>query len=115
MSPLYERINIACTAQGITPSGLCTKLGIRKSVLSDLKHGRSSSIRTDTIVIISEALGVSTDYLLKGAEALLKPIESQLLIAWRLASDTERQNVAFILREYGMSMPETREERSVAV
>lgn len=104
---MYERIVEVCKARGITPSAMCVKLDIRKAIMSDLKSGRTASIRTDTVVAFAEFLGVSTDYLLTGKEFRLRDIESQLISAWRQASDSEKQNVAFILRDYGMPMPET--------
>lgn len=106
MESMYDRIAAVCKARGITPSGLCVKLGIRKAIMSDLKSGKSATIRTTTVVEFAEALGVSTDYLLTGRETALIPIESQLLAAWRVAPDNIKENVAFALREYGMPMPE---------
>ena len=105
METLYDRIAITCKARGITPSGLCVKLGIRKAILSDLKSGRSGSMHSDTVVMFAEALGVTTDYILTGRELRLSIEESTLLSCWRRATDQEKQTIAFILREYGMPMP----------
>ena len=105
METFYDRVVKSCKAQGITPSRLCVNLGIRKAIMSDLKSGRVASIRADTIVAFAAALHVTTDYLLTGRETRLTAQESQLLNAWRHCTDDERQNVAFILRNY-MDMPE---------
>ena len=115
METMYDRIQKTCKARGTTPSGMCVKLNIRKAIMSDLKSGRVASIRTDTLVQFAEFLGVTTDYLLTGKELRLTDDESALLRCWRHASDADRQNVAFVLREYGMPMPEPRIKESEAV
>ena len=99
-----DRIVQACKMRGYTPSGLCVKLGIRKSFLSDLKSGRIQSIHTSTVCTLAEALGVSTDYLLLGKESRLTDTESLLLSSWRHATDKEKQTIAFILADYGMKI-----------
>lgn len=110
----YDRIVKTCKARGITPSYMCVDLGIRKAIMSDLKHGKTMSIRTDTVVKFADYLSVSTDYLLTGRELRLAAEESALLRCWRLASDADRQNVAFVLRDYGMPMPEPRQKKEEA-
>lgn len=114
MESMYDRIVKTCKVRGLTPSGLCVKVGTRKAIMSDLKSGRTNTIRTDTLVNFARELGVSTDYLLTGEELTLTSEESVLLRCWRLASDTDRQNVAFVLREYGMTMPEPRKKKQEA-
>lgn len=114
MESMYTRIANTCMVRGITPSGLCIKVGVRKSLMSDLKSGRTSSMRTDTLLALARELQVSTDYLLTGVETSLTEEESVLLRCWRLSSDTVRQNVAFALRDYGMPMPEPRHKKEEA-
>lgn len=99
----YNRLVDACKMRGYTPSGLCVKLGIRKSFLSDLKSGRINSIHTSTVCRLAEALNVSTDYLLLGRESKLNDTESSLLHSWRKATLKEKQIIAFILSDYGMT------------
>lgn len=109
MGTMYERIVQTCKARGVTPSGMCVQLGIRKGIMTDLKSGRTATIRTDTVVMFAEYLNVSTDYLLTGKEFALKNDEARLLACWRLADITAKQNAAFALRDYGMPMPESEE------
>lgn len=109
MESMYDRIVKTCKAREITPSGMCVKLGIRKAIMSDLKSGRTASIRTDTLILFADYLNVSTDYLLTGKEFALKNDEARLLSCWRLADITAKQNAAFALRDYGMPMPESEE------
>ncbi len=73
MCNLYENINALCNERNITPGGLCSKLGFRRSVLSDLKSGRKKSLDTTTLVKIASYFGVSVDYLL-GTEKEKAPI-----------------------------------------
>jgi len=100
METMYDRIVMMCKVRGMTPSGMCNRLGIRKAIMSDLKSGRINSIHTDTLVMFAGALGVTTDYLLLGKETSLTEKESNLLSAWRQASQEEKDIIAFILRKY---------------
>lgn len=100
METMYDRIVKMCKARGMTPSGLCVRLGIRKAIMSDLKSGRTESIRTGTLCMFAGALGVTTDYLLLGKETNLTEKESRLLAAYKQATDTERETIDFILRKY---------------
>jgi transcriptional regulator with XRE-family HTH domain len=112
---MYDRMAKICKAKGITPSYMCVQLDIRKAIMSDLKSGRTATIRTDTLVKFAEYLGVTTDYLLTGHELRMTQEESALLNAWRQATHKEKENVAFTLRDYGMPMPEAHEKISEAV
>lgn len=112
MEGLYERIVLLCRKKGITPSFMCDQLHIRKAVISDFKAGRTKSMHTDTIASFAEYLGTSCDYLLLGREFRMTDEENALLNAWRHASDAEKQNVAFILRDHGMVMPAPSEEEA---
>lgn len=64
MCNLYENINTLCNEHNVTPGGLCSKLGFRRSVLSDLKSGRKKSLDTTTLVKIAAYFDVSVDFLL---------------------------------------------------
>ena len=114
METMYDRIVKTCKARGITPSGMCVKLGIRKAIMSDLKSGKTLTIRTDTVVMFADFLGVTTDYLLTGRELTLTEEESMLLNCWRHATLPDKQNSAFALRKYGMIIPEEMQEVSQA-
>lgn len=60
---IYERICNICAEKGITITSLCRELTGYDENLSSWKKGR---FKSDLIIRISERLGVSTDYLLKG-------------------------------------------------
>ena len=112
METMYDRIVKTCKARGITPSAMCVKIGIRKAIISDLKSGKTLTIRTDTVVLFADFLGVTTDYLLTGRELTLTEEESLLLNCWRHARLSDKQNAAFALRDYGMTIPKEEEKLS---
>ena len=64
MGGLYENIAGLCTDRGITAYKLCTDLGMRNSVISDLKTGRKKGLNAETLSKIADYFGVSVDYLL---------------------------------------------------
>ena len=73
MYNLYENIYALCKERDITPGGLCGEIGVRRSVLSDLKSGRKKSLDTTTLVKIATYFNVSVDYLLNGPETKKAP------------------------------------------
>lgn len=86
MSDLYNRIEAMCQDAGIKVGTLCRSIGIRNSVLSDLKSGKKSSLSTKTLSKIAEYFNVTTDYLL-GAEKAPAPEGGR-------ESDIERAKIA---------------------
>lgn len=64
MSKLYDNIASECAKRGITIYKLSKDIGIKNSVLSDLKNGRTKNLRSDTLEKISTYLGVSPAALL---------------------------------------------------
>lgn len=68
MYNLYQNIYALCCEHNITPGGLCSELGFRRSVLSDLKSGRKKTLDTTTLMKIADYFDVTIDYLLNGTE-----------------------------------------------
>lgn len=64
MNIVYEKIEQLCKNAGITCGKLCGEIGVRRSLLSDLKQGRKSSLSADTLAKIANYFDVSIDYLL---------------------------------------------------
>ena len=64
MSTLHKRIMDLCTEKGVSGSRMCLDLGLSKSTLSDMKHGRTKGVSTATAQKIASYLGVSVGYLL---------------------------------------------------
>lgn len=64
MCTLYERITSLCKEKGVSGSRMCLDLGLSKSTLSDMNHGRTKGISTATAQKIAAYFGVSVGYLL---------------------------------------------------
>lgn len=71
MCTLYERIQTLCKNKGVSGSRMCLDLGLSKSTLSDIKHGRKRGVSTTTAAKMASYLGVSVGYLL-GEEEKIK-------------------------------------------
>lgn len=65
---LFERIESLCNLKGITVYRLCQELGVRSSMLSDLKFGRKKSLNARLLNQIAEYFNVSVDFLINGKE-----------------------------------------------
>lgn len=76
MGGLYENIAGLCTDRGITAYKLCTDLGMRNSVISDLKTGRKKGLNAETLSKIADYFGVSVDYLLGNEQKEKAPADS---------------------------------------
>ena len=66
MLNLYERIELLCRENGTTVSKMCIEIGISKSTMSELKHGRTQTLSAKTLSKIADYFGVSVDYLMTG-------------------------------------------------
>lgn len=64
MNELHNKITLLCQKAGITTYKLCKEIGIRGSVISDLKTGRKKGLSSETLSKIAEYFNVSVDYLL---------------------------------------------------
>lgn len=102
---MYDRIMLKLAERKETPGAMCNELGIRRATISDLKSGKSANLSAVNIARISRYLHCSCDYLIHGNNMFSEftPLEQSLVSAWRLATDKERENVAFILRDYDFS------------
>ena len=109
---------------GLTQDALAAKIGVQKQTISRYENSeREPNIRTAKR--IADALGVSLEELALDPRSLqnngmtsahepetnlyLTMEEESLVRCWREATDTERENVAFILRDYGMPRPKGRD------
>lgn len=75
MCTLHERITALCKEKGVSGSRMCLDLGLSKSTLSDMKHGRTKGISTPTAQKIASYFDVSVGYLLGGEDKKEKPIK----------------------------------------
>lgn len=61
----YARIVQLCNARGIRLSSLAQDIGIRSSVFTELKKGRTRQLSAKTLQKVADYFGVSTDSLLE--------------------------------------------------
>ena len=61
---LHTIITTLCDKKGVTPAKMCRDIGVTKSMMSDLKYGRISSVSQKNLELIADYFGVSVDYLL---------------------------------------------------
>lgn len=72
MRTLHENIMALCKERGVSGSRMCLDLGLSKSTLSDLKHGRKKGISAATAQKMAAYLDVTIHQLL-GEEEKEKP------------------------------------------
>ena len=102
MSELYARIDELCKQNSISLNTLCVATGISRSMLSELKAGRSKSISSDNLAKIADYFKVSADYLLgkinSESEELNEYLEvlasrEELRMLFKLAKDASKDDV----------------------
>lgn len=64
----YRNIVGRCQDRHISVNEMCSIIGIRPSLLSDLKSGRSISLSVPTLMSIAGFFEISIDDLVKGGE-----------------------------------------------
>ena len=73
----YERTKMLCKEKGLTIEALMNKCGVTRETF--FKWGeRKSYPRTDNFYLMSKALGVSMEYLLKGEDTVTPSIALQV-------------------------------------
>lgn len=65
MDTTYTRITQLCAARGIRFSALAQAIGVRSSVFTELKKGRTRQLSAKTLQKVADYFGVSTDSLLE--------------------------------------------------
>lgn len=68
MSELYENISMLLQEKGVSGYKMCKDIGIRPSILSDLKSGRKQGLHTETAEKIANYFEVSVNYLVNAKE-----------------------------------------------
>ena len=64
MGTLYDAISELCSTANVSVYKMCKDIGIRNSVITDLKMNRKKSLNFETAAKIAGYFDVSTDYLL---------------------------------------------------
>lgn len=68
MSDLYNRLADKAREKGMTPSALCTKAGVTRSRMTDLKNGKIKTLSTETLRRLALVLNTTVEELLYGVE-----------------------------------------------
>lgn len=105
---MYDRILRCCAEKGLTPGAVCNAIGVRRGMITELKTGRTKELAASNVYKFAKYLNVSCDYLITGHDFNfdMDSEERTLINCWKRATDDERENVAFILRNYGMPLPQ---------
>ena len=113
---IYYRLDTLARDRGTRISAVCDQLGLRRALVSDLKTGKTKTIGSNYLADFANYFHVTIDYLYNGDrdDLVLTSDESILLNAWRECTDDERENVAFILRNYGVKLPKKNVSSSVS-
>lgn len=77
MFDLYKNIQTLCEERGISISRMSVEIGMSKSLLSNLKNGRTDSISKRTAQKIADYLDVPVDVVLHGKKT--EPAEKRTL------------------------------------
>ena len=109
---LYDRIMQCCSEQNLLPSELSDKIGLARSVIYEVR--KRDSMSTKSLAMIAKGLNVSCDYLITGEEFnnQLSHFDRTLVDAYHAADDATQQNISFMLRRYGISMPSSEDAPS---
>ena len=67
---MYLEIERLCNEKGIKVGRMCADIGIRKGMMSDLKHGRTALLSAKSIWKIAQYFGVSTDSICATADQI---------------------------------------------
>lgn len=97
MANLYETIETLCQKENIRPGALCAKLGLSRSLMTDLKMGRKKSISAQTAQKIAAHFGVSVRYLL-GEGDELEDVDIAFYGQYRELSEEQKDAVRQMVR-----------------
>lgn len=97
----YEQLNKLCKQRGITPTYATVLLGLSKGTMSNWKKGATPN--GDVVVRFAEHFQVSTDFLLRGIEAVepaaLDITEEELIHNYRKLDNRGKHKLHTIIYE----------------
>lgn len=115
MSDLYNNIHALCEKENIKDGTLCSKVGVTRSTLSELKRGRTTSLSLKNLQKIADYFGVSiSDLTGEAPEQKEKPTPdgSELDVAFNAVLDQlTEQELADVL-QYAKFKVASRKENS---
>lgn len=65
MGNVYEKIALLCKEKGVSPSRMCLDIEVSKSLMTEIKSGRSKRLSSDTASKIADYFSVSANFLLE--------------------------------------------------
>ena len=65
MGNIYNGISVLCNEKGVTPSRMCLDIGLSKSLITEIKAGRTKQLSAFTAAKISDYFSIPTDFLLE--------------------------------------------------
>lgn len=74
MDNMYEIIAGLCSKNKISPSAMCKEIGVAKSLMTELKKGRSKKLSMANAQKIANYFDVPVDYLLGNEK---KPVQNE--------------------------------------
>ena len=77
----YDKLTALCREKGIKLSAVCAATGIRSSVFTELKKGRTQRLSTRTLAKIADYFQVPVSFLLDDADGV--PAEQEELFRMR--------------------------------
>lgn len=87
LSELYNTIQRLCVKNDLSPSALCTKLGLSKSTLSNLKNGRVETLSGTTVLKIANYFGVTVNDIMAGVTTTSAPEIVPMPVVHRLSDE----------------------------
>ncbi|HIR53358.1 MAG TPA: helix-turn-helix transcriptional regulator [Candidatus Onthovicinus excrementipullorum] len=87
MGDMYNKIESLCKARGSNITQMCRETNISRSVLSELKSGRTKQLSAKYLPVVADYLDVSVGYLLGNEEKPATDNDSEL---YELLEDIRR-------------------------
>ncbi len=96
MNEMYERIEELCHQHGITMTGMCRQLKISRSILSELRSGRTKELSIHNLRKIADFFSVPVDVISHNAqpsgELMLSASEEYFNALYHAAKDLNEEN-----------------------
>ena len=87
MGDMYNKVESLCKARGSNITQMCRETNISRSVLSELKSGRTKQLSAKYLPVVADYLDVSVGYLLGNEEKPATDNDSEL---YELLEDIRR-------------------------
>lgn len=109
---IIDKIKKTAKEKGISIAFICSKLGVGRGYLNDVKAGKNR-LTDDRLLIIADVLGVSVDYLLGRTDEAFPGTKKQAAETGSLSNEDITEQVISLFRQ--MNARERREFLSLAL